>query len=58
MMHEWEGRTFGESSDLCSQRDPRHYLLGCLTTGMGGEPVLQWFRHRAELSAYLWRIEP
>jgi hypothetical protein len=59
-MYAWEGRPFDDIAILCARRDPRRYPLGCLTAGPGSEPppVLQWFRDRPELSAFLHRMEP
>lgn len=59
-MYAWEGRPFDDIATLCARRDPRRYPIGCLTAGTGPEPppVLQWFRDRPELSAFLHRMEP
>jgi hypothetical protein len=57
-MYAWEGRLFDDIATLCARRDPRRHPLGCLTAGAGPEPVLQWFRDRPELSAFLHRMEP
>lgn len=59
-MHAWEGRPFDDIARLCARRDPRKYPIGCLTAGGNDSPapVLQWFRDRTELSAFLHRMEP
>lgn len=58
-MYVWEGKSFAEVADLPRRRDPTRYAIGALISC--GEPrgqVLLWFHRRAELAAFLWRMEP